>query len=71
VLEDGRVVETVAGTPQGASASPLLANIFLHYASDLWVARWRRRHATGDMIVVRYADDPGVTHEIRDSSSVT
>jgi RNA-directed DNA polymerase len=65
VLEDGRVVETVAGTPQGASASPLLANIFLHYASDLWVARWRRRHATGDMIVVRYADDQIVGFEHR------
>ena len=65
VLEDGRAVETVAGTPQGASASPLLANIFLHYASDLWVARWRRRHATGDMIVVRYADDQIVGFEHR------
>jgi RNA-directed DNA polymerase len=65
VLEDGRVVETVAGTPQGASASPLLANIFLHYATDLWVARWRRRHATGDMIVVRYADDTIVGFEHR------
>src|ERR671926_125655 len=65
VLEDGRVIETVAGTPQGASASPLLANIFLHYASDLWVARWRRRHATGDMIVVRYADDQIVGFEHR------
>src|ERR671927_52020 len=65
VLEDGRMVETVAGTPQGASASPLLANIFLHYASDLWVARWRRRLATGDMIVVRYADDQIVGFEHR------
>src|SRR5918911_284265 len=65
VLEDGRVVEAMAGTPQGASASPLLANIFLHYASDLWVARWRRRHATGDMIVVRYADDRIVGFEHR------
>ena len=68
VLEDGRVVETMAGTPQGASASPLLANIFLHYASDLWVARWRRRHATGDMIVVRYADDQIVGFEHREDA---
>jgi retron-type reverse transcriptase len=37
--------------------SPLLANIYLHYALDLWAARWRRRKATGDMIIVRYADD--------------
>ena len=49
----------------GGVASPLLANIFLHYASDLWVARWRRRHATGDMIVVRYADDQIVGFEHR------
>ena len=42
---------------QGSVASPLLANIYLHYVFDLWVERWRRREATGDMIVVRYADD--------------
>ena len=45
------------GTPQGAVISPLLANIYLHYVYDLWVQAWRKRHATGDMIVVRYADD--------------
>ena len=38
-------------------ASPLLANIYLHYTFDLWAAQWRRRHATGDVIIVRYADD--------------
>ena len=45
--------------------SPLLANIYLHYALDLWAARWRRREATGDMIIVRYADDfiVGFQHE--------
>ena len=37
--------------------SPLLANIYLHYVLDLWAERWRRREATGDMIIVRYADD--------------
>jgi hypothetical protein len=37
--------------------SPLLANIYLHYVYDLWAQAWRKRHATGDMIVVRYADD--------------
>ncbi len=37
--------------------SPLLANIYLHYVFDLWAARWRRREATGDMVIVRYADD--------------
>jgi RNA-directed DNA polymerase len=44
------------GTPQGAVASPLLANVYLHYVFDLWVEAWRKRIATGDVIVVRYAD---------------
>jgi len=57
VLEDGEVHRATKGTPQGGSISPLLANIYLHYALDLWVRSWRRRHATGDMIFVRYADD--------------
>ena len=45
--------------------SPLPANIYLHYCLDLWVERWRRREAQGDMIVVRYADDlvVGFEHE--------
>jgi len=47
----------VAGTPQGAVVSPLLSNVYLHYVFDVWVQRWRRRSATGDMMVVRYADD--------------
>jgi RNA-directed DNA polymerase len=37
--------------------SPLLANVYLHYVFDLWAHRWRRQEATGDMIIVRYADD--------------
>jgi len=57
VSEDGIWSKTEVGTPQGAVASPLLANIYLHYVFDLWVQRWRKRQATGDMIVVRYADD--------------
>jgi RNA-directed DNA polymerase len=57
VSEDGIWSKTEVGTPQGAVASPLLANIYLHYAFDLWVQRWRKRQATGDMVVVRYADD--------------
>jgi RNA-directed DNA polymerase len=57
VLEDGVVVGSERGTGQGAVISPLLANIYLHYALDLWAERWRRREATGDMIIVRYADD--------------
>src|ERR1019366_7954938 len=60
VLEDGEVKVSDRGTGQGSVASPLLANVYLHYAFDLWAERWRRREATGDMIVVRYADDLGV-----------
>ncbi len=57
VLEAGVVTESEVGTPQGATVSPLLANADLHYAFDLWAQQWRKRCATGDMIVVRYADD--------------
>src|ERR1700746_3783888 len=57
VLEDGRLIETTEGTPQGSVASPLFANVYLHYVYDLWVEQWRTRHAKGDMIGVRYADD--------------
>jgi RNA-directed DNA polymerase len=57
ILEGGVYADTVEGTPQGAGISPLLANIFLHYVLDLWVEQWKRRHATGHVRLVRYADD--------------
>ena len=57
VLEDGHLIETEEGTPQGAVIRPLLANIYLHHVYDQWVHQWRQRCATGDVIVVRYADD--------------
>jgi RNA-directed DNA polymerase len=65
VLEDGVVTASNRGTGQGSVISPLLANIYLHYVFDLWAERWRRREATGDMIIVRYADDlvVGFEHE--------
>src|SRR6266568_484658 len=65
VLEDGVVTTSDRGTGQGSVISPLLANIYLHYALDLWVERWRQHEATGDMIIVRYADDfiVGFQHE--------
>ena len=57
VMEDGVVKPEEVGTPQGAVISPLLANIYLHYVFDLWAQQWRQRHARGDVIMVRYADD--------------
>src|ERR1700726_3261894 len=65
ILEDGIVTVSDKGTGQGAVISPLLANIYLHYALDLWAERWRKREAAGDMIIVRYADDfiVGFEHE--------
>src|SRR5258706_16065170 len=64
ITEDGRVTRSERGTPQGAVISPILANVYLHYVYDLWTHRWRRK-ATGDVIVIRYADDTivGFQHE--------
>jgi hypothetical protein len=65
VFEEGVVTVSDQGTGQGSVISPLLANVYLHYSFDLWAERWRRREATGDMIIVRYADDlvVGFEHE--------
>ena len=57
VMENGEWTESRQGTPQGATISPLLANAYLHYVFDLWAQQWRSRHAQGDIIIVRYADD--------------
>jgi len=57
VIEDGEWSSTQEGTAQGASVSPLLSNVFLHYVFDLWADQWRRRHSHGDVVLVRYADD--------------
>jgi RNA-directed DNA polymerase len=65
VMEEGELMATEAGTPQGAVVSPLLANIYLHYVFDLWAQRWRQHHARGQVVIVRYADDivVGFEHE--------
>jgi RNA-directed DNA polymerase len=65
ILEDGELSVSERGTPQGSVASPLLANVYLHYVFDLWANRWRRREAKGNVIILRYADDivVGFEHE--------
>jgi group II intron reverse transcriptase/maturase len=67
-IEDGEWSATVEGTPQGASISTLMANVYLHYVFDLWVHHWRGRHARGEMIVVRFADDFVVGFEHHDDA---
>jgi group II intron reverse transcriptase/maturase len=57
VVENGKWSANDGGSPQGASISPLLANIYLHYVLDLWAQQWRKKTAQGDMIIVRWADD--------------
>jgi len=57
VLEDGVVQDQAYGTPQGGSISPLLANVYLHYALDNWAARWKQTQARGAMTIIRFADD--------------
>jgi RNA-directed DNA polymerase len=57
VSDEGQWSPTKLGTPQGAVISPLLANVFLHYVLDLWMEAWRKSHAQGEVIIVRYADD--------------
>jgi retron-type reverse transcriptase len=68
VMEEGRWIETEQGTPQGSVISPILANVYLHYVLDLWVDRWRRKKAVGDVIIVRYADDAVLGFQHRDDA---
>ena len=65
ITKDGHTERSTRGAPQGAVVSPILANVYLHYALDLWVHRWRQEKASGDVIVIRYADDfiAGFQHE--------
>jgi RNA-directed DNA polymerase len=68
VIEEGSWTKYEEGVPQGASVSPLLANVYLHYVLDLWAHQWRRRHARGDVLIVRFADDFVVGFEHRDDA---
>jgi hypothetical protein len=64
-LRRAEKIRTVGRTPKGAVISPLLANVYLHYVHDLWVRQWRQHQSTGDMIVVRCADEPIVGYPAR------
>jgi RNA-directed DNA polymerase len=68
ISEEGEWSKTTVGTPQGAVISPLLANVFLHYVFDLWMEHWRQRHACGDVVLVRYADDFVIGFQHRDEA---
>ncbi|OHV56341.1 group II intron reverse transcriptase/maturase [Frankia sp. CgS1] len=68
VVENGEWAETTVGSPQGASASPLLANVYLHHVFDLWAQWWRNHNAHGDVIVVRFADDAIVGFQAEDDA---
>nr|WP_213157522.1 group II intron reverse transcriptase/maturase [Parachlamydia sp. AcF125] len=57
ILEEGKIIYNEQGTPQGSSASPLLANVFLHYVYDMWIQQWRKQKACGNVVVIRFADD--------------
>jgi group II intron reverse transcriptase/maturase len=65
VVDEGKWSRTEVGTPQGAVISPILGNIYLHYVLDLWADRWRRRHARGEVYIVRYADDSVLGFQFR------
>jgi RNA-directed DNA polymerase len=67
VIEDGEWAHS-EGSPQGASVSPLLANVYLHYVLDLWAEWWRRHFAHGDVIIVRFADDFTAGFEYREDA---
>ena len=68
MIEDGRRIAALKGTPQGGVISPLLANIYLHYVQDQWIQQWRGRHAVGRMVVVRYADDSVVGFQYEETA---
>ena len=70
VMEQGRWTGTEQGTPQGSVISPILANLYLHYVLDLWVDQWRRKKATGDVIIVRYADDAVLGFQYREEAEL-
>ena len=69
VMEEGKRIDFDTGTPQGGSISPVLANVYLHYVFDLWADQWRKRHARGDVVMVRFADDMVLGFEHRSDAA--
>jgi hypothetical protein len=57
VMEDGELLTSDEGAPQGGSISPMLSNIYLHYALDIWFERVFRKSCTGFSRLIRFADD--------------
>lgn len=68
VVEDGRRIPGFKGSPQGSVISPLLANVYLHYVFDQWAHQWRKRHAHGCVLIVRYADDSILGFEVEEDA---
>jgi RNA-directed DNA polymerase len=68
VMEAGRWTACEEGTPQGATVSPVLANLYLHHVLDLWVQHWRKRQAHGETVIVRYADDFAMGFQYREDA---
>jgi RNA-directed DNA polymerase len=69
VIEANEWKQSEQGAPQGASLSPLLSNIYLHYAFDMWVKCWREKVARGDVIITRWADDFVVGFQYQDDAN--
>jgi len=66
IMEEGKLLDAEKGVPQGGNLSPLLSNIYLHYALDIWTHNWRINKAKGDVIIVRYCDDFVVGFQYRE-----
>ena len=57
IMEDGKWLDSEQGVPQGNGASPILANVYLHYVLDLWFEKKVRRECKGEAYLIRYCDD--------------
>src|SRR6185503_6779202 len=69
VMEEGEIRASEEGVPQGGSLSPILANIYLHYALDLWFEKVYRKSCKGKAKLIRYADDLVVCFQSREDAA--